>query len=151
MRGWGECLSPEHSGMKALGGIVSTVRTRGSLLYLSWTLPPGHCHLLFSSFKVCNVIHCLQENTACRLKALWTKMSRQTLIYWSTTNILVLTSIYEKKGPFQYICKILYVMLSKSIHVSFYVSICKRKVGGRSEWVILPQWKNCRWALEQGT
>lgn len=63
VRGWRECLSPEHSGMKALGGIVSTVRTRGSLLYLSWTLPPGHCHLLFSSFKVCNVIHSLQENT----------------------------------------------------------------------------------------
>lgn len=51
-----ECLSPEHSGMEALGG------TRGSLLYLPWTLPPGHYHLLFSFFKVCNVIHSSQRS-----------------------------------------------------------------------------------------
>lgn len=81
LRGWRECLSPGHSGMKALGGIVSTLRTRGSLLYLSWTLPPGHGHLLFSAFKVCNVIHSLQENAAGRLKALRSlKMLRQTQI-----------------------------------------------------------------------
>lgn len=51
-----ECLSPEHSGMEALGG------TRGYLLYLPWTLPPGHYHLLFSFFKVCNVIHSSQRS-----------------------------------------------------------------------------------------
>ena len=54
-------LSPERSGMEALGGKVSSVNTRGSLLYPSWTLPPGHCHLLLSSFKVCMAIHSLEE------------------------------------------------------------------------------------------
>lgn len=47
----GECLSPEQSGMKTLGGIVSTAHTTGSLFLPSWSLPPGHCQLFVLLFQ----------------------------------------------------------------------------------------------------
>lgn len=58
-------------------GIV-TVHTRGSLLYLAWYPPPGHCHRsLFS----CNTIHNLWQNITSWFKTLVTKcLDRLTFI-----------------------------------------------------------------------
>lgn len=122
-RGWRECLSPEHSGMKALGGMVSTVRTRGSLLCPSWTVPPGHCPLLFS-FKT-SATRSTDSHTAARQRDNFREpeRTRQTKMLLRVT--VFSWHLYVKKNTF------FFFFLYVCINARFNVWTRRKHVGGK--------------------